>query len=862
MAETHQATLARMPSFPGSRIPEKPALEGLEDKWQAVWDEAGVYRFDRQKSRQEVFSIDTPPPTVSGRLHPGHLFSYTHTDLIARYQRMSGKEVFYPMGWDDNGLNVERRVQLMTGTIVDPTLSYDPDFEPPVEPPERPLPISRPNFLELCEKVVPELEAGYHDLWSRLGLSVDWSLTYTTIGTHATRISQTGFLRLVDRQLAYRAAAPTLWDVDMKTAVAQAELEDREVPSDYRRIVFTGPDGEALPIDTTRPELLPACVALVAHPDDSRYQGLFGRKALTPLFGVSVPIVAHELSEPEKGTGLAMVCTFGDTTDVIWWRELGLEMRALVQRDGTMRPVRWGESGFESIDPETAQTAYDTIVGRSTKQARGLVIEMLEQAAKLDGPVRPITHAVKFWENGIRPLEIVTSNQWFIRYPEREQLLKRGKELNWYPDFMRVRYENWVNGLIGDWNITRQRYFGVPFPVWYPIGQDGEVDYLAPIFASEEMLPVDPTTTAPPGFAESARNQPNGFVADPDVMDTWATSSLSPQIVCGWESDPDLFARTFPMDLRPQAHEIIRTWLFTSVVRSHYEFDSLPWANAAISGFVVDPNRKKLSKSAANAAGDPMVMLTTFGVDAVRYWAAQGRPGIDMAFDEGQLKIGRRLATKLLNASKFALTLSEGATGIPTMPLDRALLAGLADLVDEATAAFDRFDYARAIERIEGFFWPFCDDYLELVKGRAYGTAGEEGTESARATLAAAVRVIVTLFAPFLPYATEEVWSWFGEGSVHRSSWPKAEQLREMAGDAGDSDLLTTAGQVLSAVRKVKTAAQVSMKAEVASVNITGSSKAIASLEVVEGDLRNAGVISGDVAYQEGEELSVEATLA
>ncbi|MGH8958300.1 MAG: valine--tRNA ligase [Acidimicrobiia bacterium] len=851
-----------MPSPTGSRIPEKPVLEGLEDKWQPVWAEMEVFRFDRTKTRDEVFSIDTPPPTVSGRLHRGHVFSYTHTDLIARYQRMRGKEVFYPMGWDDNGLNVERRVQLMTGTIVDPTLPYDPGFQPPAQAPKRPIPISRPNFLDLCEKVVPELEAGYHELWSRLGLSVDWSFTYTTIGSHATRISQTAFLDLAGKDLAYRAAAPTLWDVDMKTSVAQAELEDREVPSDYRRIEFQGPDGEPLPIDTTRPELLPACVAVVAHPDDARYQPLIGKQALTPLFGVSVPMVSHELGDPEKGTGLAMVCTFGDTTDVIWWRELGLGLRALVQRDGTMRPVRWGEAGFESADPKAAQSAYDLISGRSTKQARGLVIEMLEQAGKLVGEARPITHAVKFWENGNRPLEIVTSNQWFIRYPDREQLLKRGKELNWYPDFMRVRYENWVNGLSGDWNITRQRYFGVPFPVWYPIDHQSEVDFLSPIFATEDMLPIDPTTTAAPGFEESARNQPNGFAADPDVMDTWATSSLSPQIVCGWKSDPDLFARTFPMDLRPQAHEIIRTWLFTTVVRSHYEFDSLPWANAAISGFVVDPDRKKLSKSAANAADDPRAMLATYGVDAVRYGAAQGRPGVDMAFDEGQLKIGRRLTTKLLNASKFALSLSEGATGQPTSPLDRALLAGLADLVEEATAAFDRFDYARAMERIEAFFWPFCDDYLELVKGRAYGADGDEGTESARATLAIAIKVIIALFAPFLPYVTEEVWSWFGEGSVHRSAWPETEAIRGLAGVTDNPALLLTAGQVLSSIRKVKTAASASMKAEVASVHIFGPAEAIAGLKVVENDLRNAGVISGSITFGAGEELEVEAALA
>ena len=426
-------------------------------------------------------------------------------------------------------------------------------------------------------------------------------------------------------------------------------------------------------------------MAVVAHPDDERYQPLFGQHATTPLFGVRVPIVAHELADPEKGTGVAMICTFGDTTDVTWWRELSLPVRAIVQRDGRLRPVTWGESGWESTDPAAAQAAYDELAGKTVKQAQARIVEQLTEAGRIDGDIRPITHAVKFWENGTRPLEIVTSQQWFIRYPPKDEMLARGKELTWWPDFMRVRFENWVNGLIGDWNITRQRFFGVPFPIWYPIDADGVTDFLAPILADEAALPVDPTTAVPPGYEESQRNQPGGFAADPDVMDTWATSSLSPQIVCGWEDDPDLFARTFPMDMRPQAHEIIRTWLFSSVVRSHYEHDSLPWANAAISGFIVDPDRKKLSKSAGNA-DDPVALLAQYGADAVRYWSANGRPGMDMAFDEGQMKIGRRLAIKLLNASKFALGFgADRAGGTVTEPLDQAMLTELAHLVDDAT---------------------------------------------------------------------------------------------------------------------------------------------------------------------------------
>jgi valyl-tRNA synthetase len=846
-----------------STIPDKPSLEGLEARWRARWADDGTYRFDRTKARDEVFSIDTPPPTVSGTLHPGHVCSYTHTDTVARYQRMRGREVFYPMGWDDNGLNVERRVQLLTGTRCDPSLPYDPGFRPPekVSKKDKPIPISRPNFVELCGEVVEQLEQSYFDLWSDLGLSVDWSHTYRTIGPEATRASQRGFLRLLRRDLAYRSESPTLWDVDFRTAVAQAELEDREMPGAYHKIRFEGPGGGPVWIDTTRPELLPACVALVAHPDDERYQPLFGQTARTPLFGVEVPIVAHELASPDKGTGIAMICTFGDTTDVTWWRELSLDLRAVVQRDGRLAPVTWGEPGWESADPAAAQAAYDEVAGRTVKQAQARIVELLVGRGLMDGEPRPITHPVKFWENGTRPLEIVTSNQWFIRYPDKKVLLDLGEELSWWPAFMRVRYEDWVNGLQGDWNITRQRFFGVPFPAWYPIGADGQVDYLSPILADEEALPVDPTTQAPPGFDESQRNQPGGFAADPDVMDTWATSSLSPQVATGWVDDPDLFARTFPMDLRPQSHDIIRTWLFYTVVRSHYEHDTLPWSNAAISGFVVDPDRKKLSKSAGNAPDDPAALLARFGSDAVRYWAAGGRPGMDVAFDEGQMKIGRKLAIKLLNASKFALGLDSRTDGEVTHPLDASMLAALADLVDDATAAFDRFDYARALERTEAHFWSFCDDYLELVKNRAYGADGEDGQASAQVALGLALQALLKLFAPFLPFVTDEVWSWWQEGSIHRSSWPSGDELRAAAGPGADPAVLAVAADVLGAVRKAKSESKRSMRTDVESVTVADTADRLAHLARAVDDVRSAGRIA-QLTTSESPTFTVTATLA
>ncbi|MEO7556226.1 MAG: class I tRNA ligase family protein, partial [Acidimicrobiales bacterium] len=466
-------------------VPEKPSIDGLEAKWRARWAAEGTYRFDRTKAREEIYSIDTPPPTVSGALHPGHACSFTHTDIVARYKRMTGREVFYPMGWDDNGLNTERRVQLMVGITCDPSLPYDPDFTPPEKVPERPIPVSRRNFVEQCAQVTEILERAYFDLWSDLGLSVDWGQTYTTIGVHSRRTSQAAFLDLAQRDIAYRAESPTLWDVDFKSAVAQAELQDRELPGAYHRLRFTSSaTGDAIAIETTRPELLAACVALVAHPGDARYQPLFGTTARTPLFGVEVPIVAHKLADPEKGSGIAMVCTFGDTTDVVWWRELQLGVRAIVEKDG-----RLSAAAPPGVDSDAGQAAYAELAGKTVKQAQRRIVELLAESGELEGDPKPITHPVKFWENGTRPLEIVTNRQWFIRYPPKDEMLARGAELHWWPEFMRVRYENWVNGLIGDWNVSRQRYSGVPFPVWYPLADDGNVRHDAPIFADRDQLP-------------------------------------------------------------------------------------------------------------------------------------------------------------------------------------------------------------------------------------------------------------------------------------------------------------------------------------------------------------------------------------
>ncbi len=858
-----------------SRVPEKPTLDGLEARFVRQWEQDGIYCFDRTAARENIFSIDTPPPTVSGSLHMGHVFSYTHTDTLARFWRMRGKSVFYPMGWDDNGLPTERRVQNFYGVSCDPSLKYVPDFEPPFrgDPPKdaKPMPISRPNFIELCDELTAQDEKVFEDLFRRLGLSVDWSLLYTTISEHARRTAQTAFLRNLERGEAYTQEAPTLWDVDFGTAVAQAELEDRERPGAFHKLKFREADDEsrAIFVETTRPELIAACVGLVAHPDDARYKHLFGKNAITPIFGVAVPVHPHPLAQPDKGSGIAMVCTFGDLTDVVWWRELNLATRPTIGRDG--RIVMQAPEVMSS----QAQTQYARIAGKSVKQAQTLTVEILRETGELIDEPRAITHPVKFYEKGDRPLEIVTSRQWYIRNGGRDEnlrskLLSRGDELTWHPDFMQHRYANWVGGLNGDWLVSRQRYFGVPIPLWYRLNKDGEIIYENPLVPTSNQLPIDPSTDLPAGYLAEQRDKPNGFVGEPDIMDTWATSSLTPQLAGHWVDDSDLFERIFPMDVRPQGHDIIRTWLFSTMVRSNFEHGYSPWRNASLSGWILDPDRKKMSKSKGNVV-TPSDLFDQYGSDAVRYWAACARPGVDTAFSEDQMKVGRKLATKLLNLTKFVLSASAGGVGAandarPSDLVDQAMLVRLAEVVDAATVALEQFDYARALERTEAFFWWFCDDYVELVKTRAYGE--NQDSSSARVSLHRALSIVQCLLAPMLPFATEEVWSWWQSGSIHRATWPTTADA--LAGFSAAPDAVASLDaicSVLGTVRRTKTEAKVSQRAEVAKLVITADAKTAKMLQANLSDLRNAGslqeiefVVSN--SNSEPTNLSAQVTLA
>ena len=858
----HSASAFLMPAT----APEKVSVEGLETKWAEKWDANCVYSFDRTADRTNIYSIDTPPPTVSGSLHVGHVFSYTHTDVVARFQRMLGKEVYYPMGWDDNGLPTERRVQNFFGVRCDPSLPYDASFVPPFEGGDNKsskaadqIPISRRNFIELCEKLTTEDEKQFEALWRRLGLSVDWSQTYQTISPDAQAVSQKAFLNNLERGEAYQSMAPTLWDVTFRTAVAQAELEEREQPGAYHRIGFDGPNGKIF-VETTRPELLPACVALVAHPDDERYQPLFGKSVTTPLFGVEVPVVAHRLASQEKGSGIAMICTFGDVTDVIWWRELDLPNRAILGWDG-----RIISEAPDVITSEKGQEVFDELAGKTTFSAKQTIVELLQESGDMVGEAKPITHPVKFFEKGDKPLEIVSTRQWYIRNGGRDEdlrnkLIAKGKDLAFHPDFMRVRYENWVNGLTGDWLISRQRFFGVPIPVWYALDQDANPDFDRVLTPSHELLPVDPSTDVPAGYTESQRNQPNGFVGEIDIMDTWATSSLTPQLAGGWISDPEKYAKVFPFNLRPQGQDIIRTWLFSTLLRSEQESGQLPWSNAAISGWILDPDRKKMSKSKGNVVV-PAEPIDNHGADAVRYWASSARLGTDAAFVEGQMKIGRRLAIKLLNASKFVLSFepAEGKTEV-TEAVDQSLLLNLAEVVKEATKAFKNYDHTKALEVAEQFFWNFTDNYLELVKERAYGQGDYTPAEQASAAVALrkALHTMLRLFAPFLPFATDEVWSWWqtDAGSIHRAAWPKAEELTEGL-DLGNLSVLELAKEALFGLRKAKSDEKVSMKAAVESATLVAPAAVLTTLRLLEADFKAVGKIA-DLAFEEGEEFAVK----
>ena len=821
-----------------SKYPKKYKHEDVETRWRDAWDKSEIFRWNPEASREETFVVDTPPPTVSGSLHVGHAYSYAQTDMIVRFQRMLGKNIFYPMGWDDNGLPTERRTQNVFGIRCDPHKPYDPDWKPRKKNKKTEW-VSRRNFIEACEMITAEDEVAFENTWRKLGLSVDWTQVYTTIGTHCRHISQLSFLDLVKKDRVINQESITMWDVDFQTAVSQAEVEDREVTGAFHDIEFGVEGGDPFVISTTRPELLPACIAVAAHPEDKRFKNLFGKTALTPLFHAPVPIVASEHADPEKGSGILMICTFGDMADVEWWRESGLPSRQVIGLDGKMLPVEFGTAPFDSRDPEKARAAYAELSGLHLKPARKRIVELLSEAGSavdggvaLKGDPKPVTHPVRYYEKGDRPLEFIPTRQWFIRILDsREELLAQGAKIHWHPEFMRARYDHWVRGLNQEWCISRQRYFGVPLPVWYPVKATGQTDYDNPIFPDKKSLPVDPLSDTPEGFTEDQRDQPGGFTGEGDVMDTWGTSSLTPQVSSHWGIDPERHARLFPADLRPQAHDIIRTWAFYTIAKAWMHEDKIPWKHAAISGFILDPDRKKMSKSKGNVM-TPETLLNTHSSDVFRYWAARGRLGVDSTFDETLFKIGRKLVIKLFNAAKFVLSQLDAAkeVGVPfsiesiTEEPDRAWLQVMRGVISDATRSLERYDYTTALTTVEDRFWTFCDHYLELVKVKAYDAGETAAGRSALATLDWSLHAFLRLFAPFMPFVTEEIWSWThgGDESIHTATWPDQAEISTIPAPTHD-DSFSAAVEVISAVRGHKTRSQVSLRTPVISWSVQGT---------------------------------------
>lgn len=742
-----------------------------EPKWQKFWDENGVYKFD-PKAKGEIFSIDTPPPTVSGKMHLGHSFSYSQQDFIARYKKMKGFNVFYPFGTDDNGLPTKLLIEK--------------------EKKVKAADMGRKDFVQLCLKVLKdELRPKYIADWKRIGMSCDFEMFYTTINDHCQRISQKSFLDLYKIGREYRTEAPAMYCPKCQTAISQVECEDKELSSFFNDVVFKV-DGKDLIIATTRPELLPACAAVFYHPDDKRYQKYKGKNAKVPLFDFEVPILEDPKADPEKGTGIVMCCTFGDSTDAEWQKAHHLPIKEAINKQGKMTKI---SGKYEGMSIETA---------------RKMIIDDMKDKRLLISQ-KPIKHAVNVHERCGTPIEFVHSKQWFIKYLDlKEDMLKWGKELNWFPGHMRNRYENWVKGLQWDWCISRQLPFGIPFPVWYCKDCD-EV-----ITADEKNLPVDPVEDKPP-VDKCPKCGSSEFIPEKDIINTWATSSLTPQIAAALV--PDMYDKIYPMSLRPQAHDIISFWLFNTVVKSRIHNKINPWKDVVISGWALDPHGKKMSKSKGNVVS-PQVMIEKYSADCLRFWAAGSKLGDDLPFQEKDFVTGQKIITKLWNAAKFAAMHLEDYNHEEEVELeeyDRAVLSKLNVMIENCTKYFDNYEYSKTKNDVEAFFWQnICDYYLEIAKDRLYNPdkRGKMQRKSAQYTLYRLILSTIKMFAPIMPYITEEIYQLYFKKnekaeSVHLSGWPSADKTLIDSNAEFIGDLVNSAVEY---VRRAKSEQNISLK--------------------------------------------------
>jgi valyl-tRNA synthetase len=783
-------------------LPKHYDEKGAEQKWQEYWEKNNVYRFD-SSSDTPVYSIDTPPPTISGYIHMGHAFSYSQADFIARFQRMNGKNVFYPFGFDDNGLATERLVEK--------------------ERKIRAQAMSRDEFIKICLEVSAKYEKQFRDFWGRLGLSCDWSLVYSTIDDWCRKTSQRSFIELYKLGREYRKESPTMWCPDCQTAIAQVELQDKDLSSSFNHIIFKTAEGEDLMIATTRPELLPACVAVFANPEDERYKPHFNKKLSVPLFGHQVTLLPDHRAAADKGTGLVMCCTFGDQTDMEWYHAHNLPLRIAISRDGRMNELAGKYSG------------------KKITEARKEIIEDLKQA-KLLTSQQPINHFVNVHERCGTAVEILVTKQWFIEYLDlKDEFIEQGRKLNWYPPHMRVRYDNWIKGLQWDWCISRQRYFGIPFPVWYC------KDHEHVIIADDSQLPVDPLKDKPP-VELCPKCGCKEFIPEKDIFDTWATSSLTPQINCRWMDDEDKWKKLFPMSLRPQAHDIITFWLFNTVVKSYLHNKTIPWKDVMISGHGLDSKGKKMSKSLGNVV-QPQEVMEKYSADCLRYWAAGSKLGDDLAYLEKDVVTGKKVITKIWNATKFVIMNLEGYEHkeLPyerITELDRWLLSELNKTIQGCTDAFKSYEYAKAKALAENFFFQvLCDNYLEVVKGRFYNKEahGDDARLSAQYALYTANLAVLKLLAPVMPYITEETFQLYfagkeGDISIHTSRWPvaKAELINSNSEMIGR--LVCSA---VESARKAKTAANLSLKTPVKMLTVKGKISPD-EFKLVEEDIKSA----------------------
>ncbi|MEM4256818.1 MAG: valine--tRNA ligase [Candidatus Diapherotrites archaeon] len=756
-------------------MPEN-SFVSIEKKWQDYWEKEKIYAFDLTKSGP-IYSVDTPPPTVSGRMHLGHAFSYTQADFIVRYKRMKGFNVFYPFGLDDNGLATERLVEKSRNIKAK-------DF-------------SREEFIKICLEETKKYEDLMMSDFKSIGLSIDWSLTYRTIDSLARKTSQLSFIEIYKKKRAYRKEAPSMWCPTCETAIAQAELEDVEQESTFNDLKFPLEGGGEIIISTTRPELLSSCVAVFLHPSDERKKELLGRKAIVPLFDYAVPILEDKRVDPQKGTGIVMCCTFGDQTDMEWYFAHSLPLRVSFTKDGRMTELA------------------KQYAGKKIREARAEIIKDLKEKGFLVSQ-KPIKHFVKVHERCKTEMEIMNTKQWFINYLDlKDEFIKKGNELNWFPKHMKVRYENWIKGLQWDWSLSRQRYFGVPFPVWY-CKKCGEI-----IIAEESQLPVDPIQQKPL-VSKCPKCGSQEFVPEYDVLDTWATSSLTPQINSKWAIESNFHKKIFPMSLRPQAHDIITLWAFNTIVKAYFHEGKLPWQDIMISGHALDPKGRKMSKSLGNVV-NPIEMIQKYSADMLRYWSASGSLGEDLPFMEKEFIAAKKFIIKLTNVAKFV---SEKSAG--TKPdyveknysklkiIDKWIISKWEDTKDKATNAFEEYEFSKAMSALRNFFWlEFADFYIEEVKYRIYSEKENDSAISAKSTLLYVFSELLKAFSPFVPHTTEEIWqnnfkNLQTKKSIHLEQWPepKTSFINQESLKAGD-----LAKEIIALIRKQKSESKMAMNA-------------------------------------------------